>query len=348
MPKFSHVIVLLLALFLIAFGIQQADQGSSKQDPSGAGEHPAPESASVADPSPISLEFLGQVTEAQHRSLDDMVLARTIRVLVVPSRTFYFLDGVVQRGLTYDAMTEFESFINRKLDLGTLKLDMHFIPVTRAQLIPALLAGYGDIVAANLTITPEREQQVLFSRPSMSNVREILVTGPAGPTVNILEDLSGKQVHVRLSSSYYESLLELNQYLADSGRSPIELVPADEHLEDEDLLEMVNAGLIPAIVMDAHKAEFWAQIFDEINVKSHIVLRRGADIGWAFRPGSNNLKAMADAFLKKSGAGTLLGNILLERYLEDTRYVDNALATPEMKKFNDTAHLFRQCLLHLP
>ena len=116
----------------------------------------------------------------------------------------------------------------------------------------------------------------------------------------------------------------------------------DENLEDEDLLEMVNAGLMPAIVVDSHKATFWRQIFENIRLHEHIQLRNGAEIGWAFRKQSPKLKAVVDEFMRGNREGTLHGNVLLKRYLKNTRYVRNSLQSREMVRFNETAHLFQK------
>ncbi|MBW2434518.1 MAG: transglycosylase SLT domain-containing protein [Deltaproteobacteria bacterium] len=137
------------------------------------------------------------------------------------------------------------------------------IPTRRDRLLPALLEGLGDIAAGNLTITPVRQKKADFSAPHLTGVDEIIITGPAAPPINSIEDLSGKEIHVRKSSSYYESLVQFNTGLKKSGKSPVKIVTSDEYLEDEDLLEMMNVGLIPMIVIDSHKAEFWAQIFKD-------------------------------------------------------------------------------------
>jgi membrane-bound lytic murein transglycosylase MltF len=84
-----------------------------------------------------------------------------------------------------------------------------------------------------------------FSGAGLSNVSEVVVTSPASPKVASLDDLSGKDVFVRKSSSYYESLVALNKRLAGEKKPPISIKDAPETLEDEDLLEMLNAGLIP-------------------------------------------------------------------------------------------------------
>jgi membrane-bound lytic murein transglycosylase MltF len=273
---------------------------------------------------------------------DKMAAKRQIRVLVVYSKTFFFLDRGRQRGISHDLLKEFEKSINKKLKTKTLKVQIVFIPVRRDELIPGLVNGLGDIAVANLTITPQRRQHVDFSNPILSGVRELLVTGPSAPPVTGIDDLEGKEINVRKSSSYYESLVRLNNTFKKDGKAQINLVPASETFEDEDLLEMVNAGLIPMIVMDSHKAQFWTQIFDKISIHPEIAVRSGGEIAWALRQDSPKLKAVINEFIKGHKKGTLLGNILLKRYLKNTSYVKNSLSEKELEKFETMVRLFQK------
>jgi membrane-bound lytic murein transglycosylase MltF len=199
---------------------------------------------------------------------DDMVKRRVIRVLVTYSKTFYFIDGVKQKGLSYEMIQSFEKHINRQQKKHPLKVNVFIIPVARDELLPALIEGRGDIAVANLTMTESRLKQVDFSEPFLKDVSEILVTGPGTAAIESLADTAGMEVHVRPSSSYYESLQTHQQKLKKAGLEPMQLHKADENLEDEDLLEMLNAGHITALVMDSHKAAFWKQIFKEIHLHS--------------------------------------------------------------------------------
>jgi membrane-bound lytic murein transglycosylase MltF len=287
------------------------------------------------------VEFL-PMNEKWLGDFDGMAERREIRALVVYSKTFYFLDKGRQRGATYELLKEFEKFVNKKLKTKTLKFKVLFIPVRRDQLIPWLLEGRGDIAAANLTITPLRQKQVDFSDPLIPGVQELLVTGPSAPPVKSLDDLAGKEIQVRPSSSYYESLTQLNQTFQKAGKPKINLVAADEMFQDEDLLELVNAGLIPMIVMDSHKAQFWGQIFDNIKVHPDVAVRTGGEIAWAFRQDSPKLKAVVDEFVKGHKKGTLMGNILLKRYLRDTKYVKNSTTQEEMDRFRSMVGLFEK------
>ncbi len=212
----------------------------------------------------LAVESILRLDQKWSGDFDGMAERHVIRALVPYSKTFYFLDGADQRGVTYELLKEFEQYINEKLKKKTLKVRLVVVPIRRDQLLPGLLEGLGDIAAGNLTITPEREKLVDFSIPGAKGVDEIIVSGPASPPLKTIDDLSGKEVHVRTSSSYYDSLKHLNLKFRKAGKEPIHIVPADEHLEDEDLLEMMNAGLIPMIVIDSHKGKFWSQIFTNL------------------------------------------------------------------------------------
>ncbi|WP_320041933.1 hypothetical protein [uncultured Desulfobacter sp.] len=116
------------------------------------------------------------------------------------------------------------------------------------------------------------------------SAKEIIVSSKDYKEMTSLEELSGKEVYVRKSSSYFKSLLKANNALAKKGKKAIIIKEADEYLEDEDLLEMVNAQILPMIVVDTHKAAFWAQVFPDIVLHDAIALREGAkkprEMGW--------------------------------------------------------------------
>jgi membrane-bound lytic murein transglycosylase MltF len=274
--------------------------------------------------------------------LDGMVKRRVIRALVVNSKTFYFLDKGRQYGASYEALKAFEKELNKTIKAKDRKIQVFFIPVSRDKIIPALLAGHGDIAAANLTITPERRKQVDFSVPIYSNVSEIVVTGPSSPKIASVEDLSGKEVFVRKSSSYYEHLEQWNARFRKEGKSPVKLRPAPENLEDEDLLEMLSAGLVNLVVVDNHKAQFWKKIFKDITLHPEAAVHTGGEIAWMFRKNSPRLKRAVGAFVKTHKIGTSFGNQVIKRYLKSTRFVKNSTSEAELRKFRQMVALFRK------
>jgi len=273
---------------------------------------------------------------------DAMVKDRVIRVLVTHNKTNFFLDGGTQRGITADGLREFEKALNKELNLGRRSLQVAAIPVLRNQLIPFLEEGRGDMAIASLTITPDRLQRVDFSVPAARDISEVVVTGPSSPAITSLDDLSGKRVFVRPSSSYRESLNKLNASFRERGLEEIEIAAASEYLETEDLLEMVNAGLIKITIADDYLARFWAQVLSDIVVHEHLAVATGGHIGWAIRRGATGLKPRVDNFVKANRQGTLLGNMLIKRYLQDTKYVKNALANKDRQRLDEVIDLFRK------
>ena len=234
----------------------------------------------------------------------------------------------------------FEKSINERLGTGHLKLHVVLIPVEFDQLLRGLEEGYGDIAAAGLSITPRRQQRVDFGTPLSREVKEVIITGPGAPSLASIEDLSGKTVHIKPGSSYRESLEDLNESFLANHRALVDIVDVPPLLQDIDLLEMVSAGLLPMIVMDDYKARFWAGILNDLQVREDLVIQSGRHIAWAFRKNSPLLAAEVNEFSHTHRQGTLMGNILIKRYLKNTRWVNNALDPTGLSRFEDTIRFF--------
>ena len=288
------------------------------------------------------LQLSELVKEHWTGDLDGMIQRNLIRVLVVENRTHYFVDGAELRGLAYDALELFEDELNRKLGRRAIPVNVVYLSVHRGEIVQALLEGRGDLAVANLTITPERLAQVDFGRPWVSDAREIVVTGPASPPLEDLTDLSGQSVLVHPTSSYASSLEALNERLSKEGQPPVDVAPAPEALEGADLLEMLNAGLVPLVVVDDHLALFWAKVFDSITPREDLVLREQGQIAWAFRKGSPKLRAEVDAFVERHPVGSLITNMKLNEYLRSTRYVQGTSGEAERRRFQEVSPLFKK------
>jgi membrane-bound lytic murein transglycosylase MltF len=271
-----------------------------------------------------------------------MIEHKVIRVGVVFSRTFYFVDKGVQRGTAYDYGLLMEERINAKLGSGNIKVHVVFIPMAPQDLIPALTSGHVDLVAGHLTITPERQKLVDFTDPTRTNVNEIAVTGPGSAPLTSVDDLSGRDVFVRPSSSYRASLVALNKTLEASGKKPVVIRDAPENLQDDDLLEMVNAGLIPAVIVDDYLAKFWQKVFTDIVLHENVAVRRGGNLGVAVRKNNPELRAALNTFMGKYGLGTAFGDRVERKYLVNTTYVKRAASEAERRKFLAVVQLFRK------
>ncbi|MCP4406755.1 MAG: transporter substrate-binding domain-containing protein [Gammaproteobacteria bacterium] len=251
---------------------------------------------------------------------------RIIRILVTYNDTNYFVINGKQRGLEYELMHAFETFLNKDPVPADKYRGLAFISVPFDQLIPGLLEGKGDIAAAGLTVTEERKKVIAFSNPYRNQTKEIVVKSKVAPPLNTIEDLSGKWVYVVSGSSYVTHLEALNEKLSSKGKARVKTVEMDPNLEAEDILQMVNAGVYTYTVVDSHLAELWSQMLNNIQPLDHIVINQGGETAWAVRKNNSWLLKELNEFVDKHKQGTILGNLLFKRYYQNTHWIKNPLS----------------------
>ncbi len=317
--RLSFLIVLCLSLLAFAQESQPAKDKPASQSPDAG----------------LPLNF-----QRHTGDLDDMVKRGTIRALVLYSRSgFFYVDGKPE-GIYYEALQYFEQFLNQKLRTRQ-HVQVTFIPVRPDQLESYLNEGIGDLIAYPVAMTSEREQQVAFSVPLETGVKQILVTGKDFGPVASLQDLSGKKVFVNPITTYYGNLEKVNDSLRKQGKPPILIESADKNLLDEDLMEMVNAGILPATVTITQRAKLWASVFHNITPQPNIVIANQEDLAWAVRKNNPKFKQLVDEFVRLHAAGTSFGNTLLRRYLESNQWITNPTNDEQIKKFNQLANFFK-------
>jgi membrane-bound lytic murein transglycosylase MltF len=305
-----------------------------------AADAPIPDTASPFDALPESVRAM--LDKPFTGDFDAMVKRRAIRVAVTFNRTHYFIDTGQERGISYEALKQFENDLNADLKTGNLKVHVVMLPMPRDQLYPALASGKVDMVAAMVTVTPERETLVSFSTPTRTNVNQVVVTGPGAPPIATVDDLAGQEVFVRKGSIYDESLARLNADLKKRGKPVVTLTVAPDALEDDDVLEMVNAGLAPITVVDDYLAEFWSQVFTDLTVHRDVTLRTGGSLAVAFRKENPKLREVVNTWITKHGEGDGFRNVIERRYLKSTKYAKSAGAESERKKLLALVELFKK------
>jgi membrane-bound lytic murein transglycosylase MltF len=340
----SPALVLALALPVVAWGCKGTAAPAEVRSSGGAAPQATPKPEEALEPAPEATPLpagIAPIVAPFKGDLDGMVKRRVIRVLTVQNPILYFVDRGREVGLTLETIRAFEKQLNEKLGKKVVLVHVIAVPVARDELIPRLLAGEGDIAAALLTVTKQRQQKVDFSEPFATGVREVLVTGPGAPPVASLDDLSGKEVYVRPSSSYAEHIQALNARFKAAGKAPVTILPAPEVLESGDILEMVSAGLVPATVVDDYLADLYVQVFPNLRRSSEVASPPTA-IAWAFRKGSPKLAAAVNAFVRSHKQGSLAGNVLINRYLKSTTWVKNARSDEDRRRFNQMVGLFKK------
>ena len=213
---------------------------------------------------------------------------------------------------------------------------MVIVPMSREQLYPALASGKVDMVAAMVTVTPEREKLAAFSTPTRTNVNEVVVTGPGAPPINSVDDLAGQAVFIRKGSIYDESIAQLNAQLKARGKAPVTVTVAPDVLEDDDILEMVNAGLAPITVVDDYLADFWRQVFTKLTVHKDVTVRTGGNLAVAFRKDNPKLREAVNTWIEKHGKGDAFRNVVERRYLQNATYAQECRSRPRAREVGRT------------
>lgn len=270
-----------------------------------------------------------------------MVKRGKIRALVLYSRSsFFYLNGRPE-GIYYEALRAFEQYVNEKLR-PQQHVQVTFIPVRPDQIENALTSGVGDLIAYGLIVTPEREQQLTFSLPIETDVTQIVVGGKNFGTISSIADLSGKKIFVNPITTYYQSLQQINSALQKQHKAPIQIELTDKSLMDEDLLEMVNAGLLPATITITQRADLWSHVLKNITPYPKVVVGADRNVAWAMRKNNPKLAQLVDEFVKTHALGTSFGDTLVREYLQSGFLLRDATSPEEMKKFDQTVTFFKQ------
>ena len=329
----TSLLILFLLLGLVACG---TDDPESVQAEGSATEISPQSSKSLAIDSEIIPQdiFLGDLSAMRER--------RVIRALVVPGRTDFFLDHGHIRGIQAEYLGRFEKFLNKGIKKESDKIRIRKIPVSFDQLIPMVEAGYGDIAAHFLTITPQRQKRVNFVTGRRMSVNEIVVAHRDVSGIDTIKDLADREVYVLAGSSYYEHLQALSRSLVEQGAESIRIRKADSRLRSEDIMELVNAGVVDLTVVDDYRAQLWSKILPNIRLLEDVRVAEDRKVGWVVRKESPKLQQALQDYSKQARKGTKLGNILLKRYFASTRWIDNPADQAERDKLNRFLPLFRK------
>ncbi|WP_318465942.1 MltF family protein [Photobacterium leiognathi] len=261
---------------------------------------------------------------------------RVIRVLVSADLGFYYIENGSPKGIIAELLHHFELDIHKTAP----KVNIQVIPVHRDKLLKYIVKGYGDLAVANLTVTEQRKKMVAFSDPVLSGINEVIINNVDAPEITDIVQLSDQEIWVRKSSSYYQSLLEVNNRLLLQHLQPMKIHFIEETLEDYELLEMVNLGLMNMTVLDEHKMKIWKDLLPKLRINTAFVLRSNGEIAWAMRKDSPKLMALVNDYITQIKSGTLLGNVIYNKYLDSQGWIDNLLSDNNIDKMEKLSDLF--------
>ena len=287
---------------------------SGRQEARAAGERHGGDTSATDAPIPATASPYDALPEAVRLAMDKpftddfdaMVKRRAIRVAVTFNRTHYFIDQGQERGLTYESLKLFENDLNADLKTGNLKVHVVIVPMSRDQLYSR----------------PRERQGGHGRRHGDRQTRAGEARGLLGADAHQCERSGGHRARraadrhggrsrrsggVRPQRSIYEeSLITLNEQLKARGKPPAVFVEAPAVLEDDDVLEMVNAGLAPITIVDDYLAEFWSKVFTSIKVHKDIAVRSGGNLAVAFRKENPKLREVVNTWLQQARQGRRL------------------------------------------
>lgn len=287
-------------------------------------------------------EPLDRFDQTHTGDLPELKKRQMVRVLVSYNRTNFQVVAGHNRGFEYELLKNYEKHISHEKAESQLPVRLVFIPMSFDKLFEGLIEGRGDIAASGLTITEKRRRIVDFTQPYLPKVNEIVVVHKSvNPSISSLNDLAGLKLLVTAGSSYLESIDRLNKRLRQQGLQPVEY-ESDIRIRGEDILEMVNAGALPATVADAHVADLWSKVLPDIVVRKDLVLNKGGQIAWAIRKNSPKLMKSLNAYVDQIEKGTLKGNIFFKRYYKNVRWIKNPVAEAERRRLGQFISLFEK------
>lgn len=245
----------------------------------------------------------------KHRTLAEIKQSGYIRILTRNNSTSFFIYRGHRMGFDYE--------LGKRLAQQLGIRAQFVVPRSWGDLIPALVRGEGDVIAGEMTVTPERAEQVTFAAPYLIT-SEVPVWKKGSQAITQPEDLSGKKVAVRKSSSYWGTLEKLNAKLTAAGKPPAELVAASEEEETDDIIDSIaqGKGAAPYTLADQLIAKQASAILDHLEVGPAV--SDNADLAWAVPKGDAELSAEIDTLFKKEKRAPEF-NILKRKYFEAER-----------------------------
>ena len=193
----------------------------------------------------------------------------------------YYLYRDTPMGFEYELAKEFADYLGVKLRVE--------IAEDWQQMVPALMNGTGDIIAASTPITAKRENQVAFADGYMK-IRQYIISHRNNSKIKKIEDLSGKIIHVRRGTAYQERLEFLQRLGIDLSIQLYDDVPTEE------LIQRVAEKELDFTVADNNVALLNRRHYPAAVMAAPITQEQL--LGWAVHPQSKELLASINAFFK--------------------------------------------------
>lgn len=186
-------------------------------------------------------------------------------MLTINGATTYYLGPIGEAGFEYDLARGFAAHVGLPLEVIT-------VPSVDA-LVPALAAGRGDFIGANLSRTPERLHRLRFG-PVYDTVRPVVVYRRGQRRPRDFDDLLGGKLAI-IGGTSYENLLEHQRDAIGLDWS----VRASASIED--LLQAISNEEIDYTIVDSNILDLNRRYFPAVRPGFTIDLPQ--QLAWATR-----------------------------------------------------------------
>ena len=276
-------------------------------------------------------------------SYSEMLQRGLIRIAVPYDRTVYMNDKGSPRGLAPEMAKGISKWLNAKY-AGQLKgksIVVKLIPVNSANLLTALTAGQADMAIGDLGLyEPVKNPHDYILNHGTKIWRELLISGPGSPEMRSPEDLSGQTVYGGRDTNFHVTLKELNQKLKREGKPLVNIVSPVGTLDGEDLLQMVDAGLIPFVIISDWKAKLWEPLYKRMVIHDDIFAQDVGWIGWAVRSSNADFNDVLNGFYDSTDFDHALAAYRNQEYKDHIQGLKDPIEKSAWARFESMRSLF--------
>jgi len=273
----------------------------------------------------------------------EMIQRGEIRIAVPYDRTIYINDKGTPRGLSVEIAKGLAKWINAKyaIQLKGKAVSVKLLPTINSQLLNTVPAGQADIAIGNIGLyEPIANSQALIVNHASKVEQEVLVTGPSSPPVEKLIDLSGQTVYGSRNTNFHTTLSAVNKELKQAGKLPVNLISPLGDLDDEDLLEMLNAGLISYVIVGDWKYRLWQSIYKNIVAHEDLSAKDAGWVGWVVRSNNRDLNDDLFAFYQSDDFENSRRAFRQEDYKEHLKGLKDPIDKTAWARFESMRPLF--------
>lgn len=237
---------------------------------------------------------------------DKIVERKYLRVITRNNPTSYFLWRGELMGFDYELIRHFA-------DQHKLKLEMVVAP-PKADLIDWLQEGRGDLIAASMTVSADRQKRGVAFSQAYNQVAEQLVSGKGSAPLQQLSDLNGRTLVINPNTHYWNTAKNLQQQGYD-----FTLQALDQGLSSTELLQAVARGDFDATISDSHLIDIEDRFVEDLI--QGLELQPRYDHGWAVRADDSQLLETLNKYLQKQD-GSKHFNVVKQKYFSDDNKIE--------------------------